>query len=130
MATIDIMNIKEEFKMNQRIRIACIAISTIVMSEFLQADTGPLMEPLKPTRIYNNHPGTSMYIEFNSGSMPGCYGNQGGVLYIDNNFYKEIYSQVLTLSTTGGVNGSVIYDINGPDGQWNKCTITGLHMFP
>jgi hypothetical protein len=57
------------------------------LSEIAGATTGPLQTPLRVTQMYTADPNTALYVSFQTGAMPGCYGNSGGYLYTSNAFY-------------------------------------------
>lgn len=71
-----------------------------------KADSGPQFQSLEVTRIYNDG-GQSYYIEFNDGSMPGCFSERGGRLLPSNPLFDQTYSMVLTMMAVGGVKGAV-----------------------
>lgn len=52
-------------------------------------------------------------------------------LYATNPLFDQIYSQILTMTATGGIKGKVIYDIKNPGaGHWSDCEIRGLALYP
>ena len=93
------------------------------------ADAGPVFNPLKVVRIYTGDTSDRIYIEFNAGSMPGCYANSGGRLYNTDPFYDQLYAQVLMLMATGGVKGAVVFENQAGPG-WSVCRIKGLDLQP
>lgn len=93
------------------------------------ADSGPVLDTLKVIRIYTGDTTDRIYIEFNDGAMPGCYANSGGRLYNTDPFYSQIYAQILTLMTTGGMKGAVIFENQGGS-NWSICRIKGLDLRP
>lgn len=96
----------------------------------LAAELGPQFDKLKPTVIYSRDGDMGLYIEFNAGSMPGCYGNKGGYLLESNKFFSDIHSQILMLAATGGMTGRVNFVNNGEEGKWSECKIVGLQIRP
>src|SRR5689334_1960923 len=94
------------------------------------AATGPVQTPLKISHIYVVNGGGAVYVAFQSGSMPGCYGNAGGYLFPSNPFYKEIHALVLMMVATGGVRASVLYTQNAVTNNWGDCTIDGIWLTP
>jgi hypothetical protein len=93
------------------------------------AATGPTQVPLKVTTTYINGAG-AMYVQFQSGAMPGCYNNSGGYLYSSNPFFKEIYAQLMMMVTMGGMRAAVLYTQNAQTGNWSDCTIDGIYLQP
>ncbi len=101
----------------------------MLLGSFVFAENGPLNSKLKPSKIYNDG-GSSYYIEFNSGSMPGCYSDKGGRLKSTNPLFKETYSTVLTMMAIGGIRGHVVFNVTGTDGSWSECEIVGFDLKP
>ena len=94
--------------------------------------TGPLKTPLVPVMIYAQ-PGNGLYIEFNNGAMPGCHGDRGGRLVKgdssnDRNF-DQLYSLILTMSTTKSMAGQILYETTSSSGWWH-CSIVGIVARP
>ncbi|WP_146171248.1 hypothetical protein [Saccharospirillum sp. MSK14-1] len=100
-----------------------------VLSSYALADSGPQLQNLEVTRIFNDG-GESYYIEFNNGSMPGCFSNRGGRLLPSNPRFSETYSMVLTIMATGGIKGGVNYENFRDDDTWSDCEITGFDLRP
>ena len=94
------------------------------------AAIGPTQSPLRVTTMYTKDANGTIYVAFQSGAMPGCYSGAGGYLFTSNTFYKEIYSQLLTMVANGGIKASVIYTQNYSAGQWSDCTIDGIYLQP
>jgi len=94
------------------------------------AVSGPLQTPLKVTYIYTVDANGALYVHFQAGAMPGCYGNAGGYLLTGNTFFKEIYAQLLMMVSNGGIQAAVIYTQNTPTNNWGDCTITGISLQP
>jgi len=79
--------------------------------------------------MYAVHGQSVVYVAFQNGAMPGCYGGAGGYLYTSNTFFNQIYPQLLTMIATGGLRAMVVYTINTPGGtNWGDCTIDGLYL--
>lgn len=93
------------------------------------ADSGPVLDTLKVVRIYTGDTTDRLYIEFNDGAMPGCHANSGGRLYNTDPFYSQVYAQILTLMTAGGMKGAVIFENQGGS-NWSICRIKGLDLRP
>lgn len=112
------------------IAITPVAVSLLLFAGVARADSGPLFEPLEIQYVYMvNAPW--IFVQFSDGSMPGCHSDKGGMLYPGNPNYDQIYAQILTMSTTGGMRGKVVYDIIDPTADgWDDCTIQGLALYP
>jgi hypothetical protein len=113
-------------------RALCLAtgIAAAFVSPFALATIGPQQTPLRVTQMYLIHGNGALYVSFQSGAMPGCYGNSGGYLYLSNSAFKELYAQLLTMVATGGIRASVVFTFNGSTGNWGDCTIDGLYLQP
>jgi hypothetical protein len=107
-----------------------LAISGFVFTMPASAVHGPTQMPLKVTAIYTNDNSSAIYVQFQPGSMPGCYATGGGYLMTNNFFFKELYAQLLTIIATGGARAAVIYTQNASTNNWGDCTITGIYMLP
>lgn len=107
-----------------------LAVTSALLGNTVHGATGPAQSPLKVMYMYTNGGSGAIYVSFQSGAMPGCYGNAGGYLFTSNTFYKEIYAQLLTMTANGGLNAAVIYTQNTPTNNWDDCTITGLYLYP
>jgi hypothetical protein len=94
------------------------------------AAIGPTQTPLKVTQIYMKDGGGAVYVSFQSGAMPGCYGNAGGYLFLTNQFFKEIHANLLLLVASGGARAAVVYTQNASTGNWSDCTIDGIYLIP
>lgn len=94
------------------------------------AASGPTQTPLKVVAMYTNNPSGTIYVAFQAGSMPGCYGNAGGYLFTSNSFYKELYAQLLMMVASGGIRAAVIYTQNPVTNNWSDCTIEGISLQP
>ena len=113
-------------------RAACLAtaLAAAFVSPFALATIGPQQTPLRVTQMYMSDGNTTLYVSFQTGAMPGCYGNAGGYLYTSNTAFKELYAQLLTIVATGGIRASVVFTVNGSTGNWGDCTIDGLYLQP
>lgn len=116
--------------MKHRVLGGCLAISCLCLGSSVIAATGPTQSPLRITTMYTKNGNGAIYVAFQSGAMPGCYGNAGGYLFQTNALFKEIYAQLLTLTANGGVQASVIYTQNVVTGNWGDCTIDGIVLTP
>ncbi|OGQ67249.1 MAG: hypothetical protein A3F89_04440 [Deltaproteobacteria bacterium RIFCSPLOWO2_12_FULL_50_11] len=71
-------------------------------------------------------------VSFNSDSMPGCYSNDGGLLYKSHPQFKEIYALLLMIKKMGPSDvGQVWYqptDDFGNINDWAACVITGVWL--
>jgi hypothetical protein len=106
-------------------------IVSILFSNFAFSKSGVVQSNLEVKYMYMK--GGYVYVTFNPGSMDGCYGGFGGVLYKDDTtpMFAEIYSTLLTMQVTGGFGkGAVIYTVNNSSGNWSDCTINGLELHP
>jgi len=91
---------------------------------------GPTMTPLKVTQMYARDASGAIYVAFQPGAMPGCYGTSGGYLLTSNSLFKELYAQLLTMVANGGIRASVIYTQNTPTNNWGDCFIEGIQLLP
>src|SRR5262245_40472878 len=109
-------------------------LSTMALGLFLSSSAfaviGPQMSPLKVSQIYTKHANGTIFVAFQSGAMPGCYGNAGGYVFTNNSFFKEIHAQLLLISAMGGVRASVVYTVNASAQEWSDCTIDGIYLQP
>jgi hypothetical protein len=94
------------------------------------AATGPTQSPLKITAMYTKDANGAIYVAFQAGAMPGCYGNAGGYLFPTNTAFKELYVQLMLMAASGGIKASVVYTQNTPTNNWSDCTIDGLFLVP
>jgi len=92
------------------------------------ADTGPAQAPLRITGMYTKNGNGTIYVQFQPGSMPGCYATGGGYLYPSNTYYKELYAQLLAISAGAPIKASVLFTVNASANQWSDCTIDGLYI--
>jgi hypothetical protein len=109
-----------------RVIAALVAMFTGCLAAAAQ---GPVHTPLKVTYIYMSG-GSAIYVSFQPGAMPGCYGNAGGYLFNSNQHFKEIYAQLLLMAANGGMRAAVIYTQNTPTNNWSDCTIDGINLLP
>lgn len=58
-------------------RILATALVACAFTAQAQVKTGPEIETLYPVGFHHDQ-GDGLYIEFQSGAMPGCYGDKGG----------------------------------------------------
>jgi|SRR6185503_6024284 len=94
------------------------------------AATGPAQSPLKVTGMYTKDLNGAIYVSFQTGAMPGCYGNAGGYLLPTNTAFKELYAQLLLMIANGGIHAAVVYTQNTPTNNWSDCNIDGLYLLP
>ena len=94
------------------------------------AATGPTQTPLKVIAMYTSNPSSTIYVAFQPGAMPGCYGNSGGYLFVNNTLYKELYAQLLMMIANGGIRAAVVYTQNPVTNNWSDCTIEGISLQP
>jgi hypothetical protein len=93
------------------------------------AANGPVMT-LKLAHLYTVDSG-ALYVGFQSGAMPGCYGNSGGYLWRSHTAFKDLYAQLLTMMAMGGIRAYVVYTPKStPTGNWDDCTLDGLYLMP
>jgi hypothetical protein len=92
------------------------------------ADTGPVQTPLRVAYLYTKGGNGALYVGFQAGAMPGCYGNSGGYLFPTNSAYKEIYSQLMLMVANGGLKAGVLYTKNTITNNWGDCTIDGIFL--
>jgi hypothetical protein len=104
-----------------------IAIFTSGLCPSLLAAQGPVQSPLRVTAMYTTD---NVYVQFQSGAMPGCYANAGGYLLPSTPNFKEIYAQLLMLTATGGQRATIIYTQHVQTGNWGDCTIDGIYLLP
>jgi hypothetical protein len=120
-----------EEKMQRKFAAGILAIMGLSLGHSAFAITnGPIMTPLKVSQMYTRHASGAIYVAFQSGAMPGCYGNSGGYLRTDNSLFKELYSQMLTLIASGGFRANVVYTQHTPTNNWSDCTIEGIQLLP
>jgi len=114
-------------------RVLASVLTTVLglsLSGGVFAATGPTMTPLKVTQMYMNNY-SSLYVHFQSGAMPGCYGGAGGYLFTSNANYKELYAQLLLMVANGGIRAAVLYTPKAvPTQNWDDCTIEGIYLLP
>jgi len=113
-----------------RHKIVYALLTYICFGECANAATGPWESPLRIASMYTTDTSGAVYVQFQSGAMPGCYANSGGYLYPSNALFKEIYAQLLTMVATGGIQAAVIYTQNTPTNNWGDCTINGIYLSP
>jgi hypothetical protein len=113
-------------------RAVCVAIliGGALASQFALATIGPQQTPLRITQMYRIDGQSVLYVSFQTGAMPGCYGDSGGYLFVTNSAFKELYAQLLMILGTGGIRASVVYTVNASTGNWGDCTIDGLYLQP
>ena len=118
-------------------RIAKTILAAFVLFPLVHAaaDVGVLQDPLKVQKLYINADGFTsatpwLYVEFNSGALPGCYNDQGAQLYKDDAMFEQVYSLLITLIATGGTRGQVTYNIVDPGAGWGTCRITAIMLRP
>jgi hypothetical protein len=115
---------------NHRKLHAAIVAAAALASTAAFANTGPQQNPLRITAMYTIHGSSTVYVQFQTGAMPGCYGNAGGYLWTANSAYKELQAQLMTILATGGVRASVVFTVNVQTNNWGDCTIDGLYLQP
>ncbi|UAB72613.1 hypothetical protein INR79_25480 [Vibrio sp. SCSIO 43132] len=109
-------------------RILATALVACVFTAQAQVKTGPEIETLYPVGFHHDQ-GDGLYIEFQPGAMPGCYGDKGGRLSKSNPNYKEYYSLLLTMMTTKSFKGQIRYEQTNHTGWWS-CSIEGIFVYP
>ena len=107
-----------------------ILVTGALASQLAFAAIGPQQAPLRVTQMYLVHGNGTLYVSFQTGAMPGCYGNAGGYLYTSNTAFKDLHAQLLTMLAMGGIRASVVYTVNASTGNWGDCTIDGLYLQP
>ena len=112
--------------------LAVVAVFPLVTAV---AEVGVLKDPLQVQSLYINADGFLseapwLYVEFGSGSLPGCYNDQGAQLYKDDAMFKEMYSLLVTLIATGGIRGQVTYNIVDSGAGWGMCRTTAIVLRP
>lgn len=113
----------------QLLSCALSAICMCVVST-AHAVTGPTKTPLKVASMYTKDLNGAIYVSFQAGAMPGCYGNAGGYLLPTNSSFKELYAQLMVMVANGGIQAAVVYTQNTPTNNWGDCTIDGLFLIP
>jgi hypothetical protein len=98
------------------------------LAQISWADTGPTQSPLRITGMFTKNGNGTIYVQFQPGSMPGCYATSGGYLFPSNTFYKEIYAQLLSINAGVSIKASVLFTVNASANQWSDCTIDGLYI--
>ena len=113
----------------QRLLICAVSLALgLGLSIAAMADNGPFQTPLKITGMYLKGGNGAVYVQFQNGSMPGCYANSGGYLFPTNQFYKDIYAQLLMAAAGTPLKVSVLYTKNTITNNWGDCTIDGLYL--
>jgi hypothetical protein len=109
-------------------------VSTVILGlglgDSVLAATGPTQSPLRISVMYTKDLNGLIYVQFQSGAMPGCYANSGGYLAPTNTSYKEIYAQLMIMVANGGLRASVLYTQHTPTNNWGDCTIDGIYLLP
>jgi hypothetical protein len=113
----------------RRVR-ATIVAAAMLADGAASATTGPVQAPLRITAMYTVQGQGVVYVQFQTGAMPGCYANAGGYLWTTNSAYKELQAQLTTILATGGVRASVVFTVNAQTNNWGDCTIDGLYLMP
>jgi hypothetical protein len=114
--------------MQKKVIPAIVFCTFTSLSNATELKVGPQQDSLYPTAFYLD-PGDGLYVEFQSGSMPGCSHNKGGRLAKANPNYKELYSLMLTMMASKTFKGTVRYKETTSSGWWH-CSIEGLNVFP
>jgi len=115
--------------MLRRLTGCFLAVLGVLHGNCVFAATGPTESPLRVASIYTTN-SAAIYVQFQSGAMPGCYASAGGYLYASNSLFKELYAQLLTMVASGGIQAAVIYTQNTPTNNWGDCTIDGIYLLP
>ncbi|QUJ70602.1 hypothetical protein KDD30_21765 (plasmid) [Photobacterium sp. GJ3] len=92
-------------------------------------ETGPMMDTLYPVSFYHDA-GDGLYVEFQSGSLPGCNNDRGARLSKENANYKELYSLLLTMMATKNFKGQLRFEQTNQYTGWWKCSIQGVFVQP
>ncbi|MDG2642631.1 hypothetical protein P7M58_24190 [Vibrio parahaemolyticus] len=95
---------------------------------YADVESGPMLDTLYPLAFYHDSD-DGLYIEFQTGAMPGCSKGRGGHLSRNNPNYKELYSLLLTMMTTKNFKGAVRFEKTAFEGWW-QCSIEGLFVEP
>jgi hypothetical protein len=119
-----------ELQMLRRLITCLLSAIGVLHGATAFAATGPTESPLRVAAMYATSASSAIYVQFQSGAMPGCYANAGGYLYLNHPIFKELYAQLLTMVASGGIQAAVIYTQNTPTNNWGDCTIDGLYLFP
>ncbi len=92
------------------------------------SESGPYT---KVEYIYSRTDTAAPFIQFSTGSMPGCYGNKGGYLKMsDKEGTQRTYSLLLT-ALTSKRDVKVYYEFRdvAPDyNGWGLCQITAINI--
>jgi len=112
--------------MQKKVLTALVLFCFTSFSNATELKTGPLQSSLYPIGFFLE-PGDGLYVEFQSGSMPGCNGSKGGRLERANPNYKELYSLMLTMMASKSFKGTVRYKETAFTGWWH-CSIEGLNV--
>jgi hypothetical protein len=118
-----------EIEMQRRLITCLFAVLGVLQGNSVFAAIGPTQSPLRVAAMYSANSG-SIYVAFQSGAMPGCYGNAGGYLFANNLRFKEIHAQLLTMVASGGIRAAVVFTQNTPSNNWDDCTIDGIYLLP
>jgi len=116
--------------MKRRLLAKLLASMAVCFGTTVYAAIGPTQTSLKITSMYAIGGSNAIYVSFQSGAMPGCYGSSGGYLYTSNTLFKEIYAQLLMIAATGGIQASVVFTQNVVTNNWSDCTIDGIYLIP
>jgi hypothetical protein len=117
-------------KRNNSAGVLAAALGLCLGTPAFALTNGPMMTPLKVSQMYARDASGAIYVAFQTGAMPGCYGSNGGYLMTGNSLFKELYAQLLTMAATGGIRASVIYTQNTVTNNWSDCTIEGIQLLP
>jgi hypothetical protein len=118
--------------MSKCLRLSLIATMALLVSSIAGAANGPLLQPIHVKMLYidGTNGGGNIVVGFDTGSMPGCYGDSVGYLLTSNSRFKELHAQLLTMIAMGGIKGYVLYTVTGPPGAWSTCTFDGFEFVP
>lgn len=115
----------------RRTLLKCVATAALGLGigSSATAANGPIIT-LKLVHLYTVD-SAALYVGFQPGAMPGCYGNSGGYLWRSNSAFKELHAQLLTMMAVGGIRAYVVYTPKSvPTGNWDDCTLEGLYLMP
>ncbi len=76
---------------------------------YADVESGSMLDTLYPLAFYHDSD-DGLYIEFQTGAMPGCSKGRGGHLSRNNPNYKELYSLLLTMMATKNFKGAVRFE--------------------
>lgn len=107
------------------VMLACLlVVLATVDSTWAYDASGPWT---KVANIYSRASGTSPFITFESGGMPGCYGDRGGYLGTATDDIDQVYSTLLS-ALVAGREVLVTYNYTGASSGWSMCEIEAVYI--